>query len=162
MKNLKKIGRLFSILTFSIFAISCSNEDENTTANPEPSDITPTLIGRGELYGSGEENIPEQNLVITNATEWNNLKTQMNITNNVSSGFNENGIDFSNCKIIASFDEVEPNGGHALDNTNIVETEENITVTIQHTGPEGNATTVMTQPFSIVRIPISPKPIVFN
>lgn len=158
--TLRNIVSLFSILIFSCFA-SCSHEDGNT--NLQSTTVNPTLIGNGALYGDGAENIPQQNLVITSMAQWNSLKAQMNTVNNATADFNENGIDFSNCKIIASFDKINPNGGNQINNNNIVENANNITVTIQMTGStEPFVTTVMTQPFSIVRIPISPKPIIFN
>jgi hypothetical protein len=160
MKNntLKNTLRLFSILIFSV-AASCSHEKENTNTNFQSTTVTSTLIGQGEMYGNEPGTIPQQNIVINNTADWENLKSQMNIT----SDLNENGIDFSACVVIASFDHVSGNGGYRIDNSNIVEDLNNIIISIQRTGPPGpHATTVVTQPFSIVRIPISPKPIIFN
>lgn len=154
MKNTNILLNLLSLFLL----VSCSNNENNNRITP----IIPTIIGFGELYGNGQENITQQNRIITNTTDWNNLKSQMNIVNNVTQGFNETGIDFATCKIIATFDQIRGNGGHTIDNTIITENTNNIIVTIQQTSPTGAATTVMTQPFKIVRIPISPKPIIFN
>lgn len=154
MKNSNILLNLLSL--FLLF--SCSNNDQNNRTTI----ITPTVIGYGELYGNGEENISQQNRIITNSTDWNNLKAQMNIVNNATEGFDEVGIDFATCKIIATFDQIRGNGGYIIDNSTIIENADTIIVTIQQTSPTGAATTVMTQPFKIVRIPISSKPIIFN
>lgn len=160
MKNiaLKNSLRLFSIIIFLVLT-SCNHDEGSANANFQSTNVTPTLIGNGEMYGNEAGTIPQQNIVITNTTDWDNLKNQMNIT----SGLNENGIDFSTCVVIASFDQVRGNGGYQINNLDIVENSNNIIISVQRTGPPGPfATTVMTQPFSIVRIPISPKPIIFN
>jgi hypothetical protein len=148
---------LIVVLIISLVNSSCCTD--NNMAHT----ITPTVIGYGSLFGAGEENIPEQNIVITNMTEWDNLKTKMNITNNTTDSFNETGIDFSTCKIIASFDQIRNYGGFTIDNTNIIENEYNIIINIQHFAPNtGNVPLIIEQPFKIIRIPKIPKPIVFN
>ncbi len=53
-----------SIFTF----ISCNNSETN---NLPPQNITPVLIGKGELSGNGKENISQQNIVIANQSEFN-------------------------------------------------------------------------------------------
>jgi hypothetical protein len=154
---MKNSNILVNFLYFFLL-VSCSNNEQNNRTTP----ITPTVIGYGELYGNGEENISQQNTIITNSTDWNNLKAQMNTVNNATTGFNETGIDFETCKIIATFDQIRSNGGYTIDNSTITENTDNIIVTIHQTSPSEVATTVITQPFKIIRIPISPKPIIFN
>jgi hypothetical protein len=59
------------------------------------------------------------------------------------------------------FDEVKSDGGWSIDITNIENQENQIVVTVTnlHTG---NITSVMTQPYQIVKIPVSDKEIVFE
>lgn len=145
------------IILLSIFVLSCNSDDSNSgTIN-----IESTLIAKESLFGNGEEGINEQNLVISDTNTWNDLISQMNSVNNVSENFSEIDIDFSEYKVIAIFDDVKPNGGYSLD-VNIVSNSENIIVNTILSQPEGNATTVITQPFIIVKISNSELPIIFE
>lgn len=135
---------------------SCSNIDDRTI----PRTINPIQIGKGELYGAGSENIPKQNIVITNKSDWANLVNAINSNGNISNGFTEVEIDFTCFQIIAVFDDVKPNGGHSIDIIEVIENEGDIVVIIKNI-LTGDATQVITQPFHIVKIPRSSKPIVF-
>tara|TARA_B110000114_G_scaffold133888_1_gene140372 strand:+ start:183 stop:563 length:381 start_codon:yes stop_codon:yes gene_type:complete len=123
--------------------------------------IESTLIAKDNLFGNGDEGIIEQNLEITDQKTFDNLISQMNTVNNVSDSFSEIDIDFSQYKVIAIFDEIRENGGHSLE-LNIKSNSENIIVNITDVVPEGNATTVITQPFHIVKISNSDLPIIFE
>ncbi|SFZ93280.1 hypothetical protein SAMN05428642_10343 [Flaviramulus basaltis] len=136
--------------------ISCNNDDNSNTIN-----IESTLIAKDNLFGNGSEGLSKQNMVITDQSIWDELITKMNTTNNESSNFSEVDIDFSEYLIIAIFDEIKTNGGHSLE-LNIFSNTENIIVKITDLAPQGNATTVMTQPYHIVKIPKTNLPIVFE
>jgi len=127
-------------------------------ADPEPPLDSLVLIAKGNLTGS--EGIPKQNLVITTQTDWENLITAMNSVNNVSDSFAEINIDFSKYQVIAVFDEVKSNGGWSVDITDITENTDSVVVLIENL-KRGDSTSVVTQPFYIVKIPVSEKPIVF-
>jgi hypothetical protein len=143
------------LLTFLLF--SCSNSDK-TTATFQ---LSPELIIKGELYGNGDENITEQNLVISNQTDWNLLQTKMNIVNPTFPQY-PNMVDFTTYKVIAIFDKIRGNGGVNIGIASVTETQEEIQITISHSGPTEVATTVINQPFHIVKIPKTSKPIIFN
>jgi len=145
------------IILLSIFFLSCNTDDNNS----EMTNVESTLIAKDNLFGNGDEGIVEQNMVITDQSTWNDLITQMNSVNNVSDNFSETDIDFSEYKVIAVFDEIKGNGGHSLE-LSINSNSENIIVSITDLGPEGNAITVMTQPFHIVKIPTSDLPVIFE
>jgi hypothetical protein len=135
----------------------CTTNDDNE----ETLTIESNLISKANLFGNGEEGIPKQNLIVSDVTTWENLITQMNPVTNVSNNFSETNIDFSKYKIIAVFDEIKANGGHRLEldiETNL----DNIIIGITDIAPEGNATTVITQPFHIVKITNSDLPILFE
>lgn len=108
-------------------------------------------IAKDNLYGNGDEGIIEQNMVISESTSWTNLIAQMNSVNTVSDSFSETDIDFSEYRVIAVFDEIKGNGGHSLE-LNIRSNFENIIVSITDIVPLGNATSMITQPFHIVKI----------
>ncbi len=135
---------------------------ENTTMDTSKTELNDTnLIAKGNLYGSGEEGIEAQNLVITNQKDWDELIAQMDSVNKVSTGFSETTIDFSKHSIIAVFDEVKTSGGHSLE-LNITTNSENTLVDVNHISPKGNATSVMTQPYYIIKIYKNDLPTVFK
>lgn len=145
------------IFLISVLSFGCDSNGSQSKLTP----VTSTLIAKDNLYGNGAEGIDQQNLVITDQGIWTDLLTQMDAVNDVSSSFSEIDIDFSEYTIIAVFDELKSSGGHSIE-LNIISNSEQVIVSISHTIPEGNALTVMTQPFHIVKISNSDLPIVFE
>ncbi len=135
---------------------SCTNDVDNFAF--QPTEISFTEIGKGALYGNGQEGIPESVLTISNNNEWQNLISQMNAVNNTSDSFTETDINFNEFMIIAIFLEVKPSG-LVVETENVVENENSITISTLET--EG-ATAVMTQPFSIIKIPKTEKTILLE
>jgi hypothetical protein len=98
-------------------------------------------------------------MVITNTTDWQSLLDQMNSNNsNETNDFTEINIDFDNYIVIAVFLEVKPVNWF-VEITTIIENETNIMVSQVDT--EGGFT-VIRQPYHIVKIPITDKPVVFE
>jgi len=151
---MKSLLFLFALTIF----IGCNNNDDEFF----PLTISTTLIGNGNLYGYGKENITKQNLIISSNKAWSELMNKMNSANNETENFTETEIDFTNFIILAVFDEIKMSGGYTIDITNVVENQNDLTVTIQHLSPNGGVYTVITQPFHIVKIPITKKKIFFN
>jgi len=150
---MKKIILSFLVLLF----IGC-NKDE---LDEYPKLIEPVLIGNGSLHGNGSEGITQSNQIILNQTDWVNLITQLDSYNNVSNNFSNLNLDFSQFIIIAVFDEVRENGGHSIDIVEVMENKTNITIKIEKL-QTGGGSSVITQPFYIVEIPRTKKPIVFE
>ena len=140
-----------------IFGIAISCNDNDDDLNP----INFTEIGQNNLYGSGEENILQQNLTISDSETWNDLLDKMNTTNNESDEFTETDIDFEEFVVIAVFDKIYGNGGHSIDIIKITENENKVIVKIENI-MGGDATSIMTQPFHIVKIPKTDKLIIFE
>ncbi|MEF3077977.1 protease complex subunit PrcB family protein [Winogradskyella poriferorum] len=140
-----------------LFALNCKSAENQAKMKQE----NIILIGKGNLYGSGAEGVEKQNLVITTTEEWKDLLNKINAANKVSDSFSETDIDFSEYTVIAVFDEIKNSGGHSL-NLAIQETKEKILVEVLRKGPNGIATSVMTQPYYIVKIPKPSLPIVFE
>lgn len=149
----KNILILLTILTFS-----CTSNDENTKENTNFD-----VISKGALHGAGNEGIMEQNLIITDSDAWTSLVNQMDFVNNVSNSFSEVAIDFSEFTVIAVFQDVKSNGGYGLD-MEITTDSKSIFVDITELVPgvEDNVTTVVTQPYYIVKIPKTDLSIVFK
>jgi len=151
MKNI-----LVAVITFLI--IGCASKKEvNST------DIESSLISKGILGGAGAEGIEKQNLVITDAKTWQDLMAKMNSVNNVSEHFSETDIDFSKFTVIAVFESVKNSGGFELD-LKVTSDTETVLAEVIKSGPEkgGFVTTVMTQPYYIIKIPKTDLPIVFQ
>ena len=143
------------ILILSLFiSLGCNNSDPQTPF--QSTEITFTEIGKGALFGNGVENISQTSFLINNQTEWQNLMNQMDSVNNISDTFPETNIDFETYSIVAVFLEIKSNGWEVVINT-IIENEDNITISTQETE---FVSTVITQPFHIVKIPKTTKEIV--
>jgi hypothetical protein len=155
MKNkYKYLKTVLCILTLMLTAFNCS-KDQGENKN----EIQFAVIGQGNLNDS--QSVLEQYSVIKNKSDWESLIIKMNAYNNTSSTFIEKDIDFSRFIIIAVIDQVKGSGGWTIDITDIAENSENITVSLKNLH-KGNATSVMTQPFQIVKIPIANKEIIFD
>jgi len=153
---MKKYGL---VILVALLAFSCDSEEDNS--DTERILVEQTLIVSDNLYGNGDEELVSQNMVITNQNAWDALIAQLDSVNNVSGHFSETAIDFSLYTVIAVLDEIKGSGGHSLE-LSIMSNTENILVHVTDLAPEGNATTVITQPFIIVKISNSDMPIVFE
>lgn len=150
---------LFLLLCFIFFMISCSDNHDNDEQLESKNQINFQLIGKGNFMATYAT---PQNTVITNSTQWNNFLNQIDGPNNhPSAGFTETNIDFNQFMIILVVDEVYPNGGHSVDIITVDENPQNIEIDVEKL-LQGNVTTVVTQPYHIVKIPKIAKPVLFN
>lgn len=156
--KMKPIFLIFLLVAF----VSCQ---PNEVAPETSKDITFTkdldfsVVAQGNL--SGSENIEKSNLIIQDNTSWEGLINKMNSVNNVSSKFIETNIDFSSYTIIAVFDKVYGNGGHSIDVINVTENDFNVIVKLDRL-LKGDLTSVITQPFQIIKVPKTAKQITFE
>ena len=149
------------LLLCSIFflTISCRDNNDDDEQLKSKSQINFQLIGKGNLTGSYTA---QQNTVITNTTQWNNFLSQIDGQNNhPSTDFTETNIDFNQFMVIVVIDAVYPNGGHSVDIMTVEENPQNIEIDVEKL-LQGNVTTVVTQPYHIVKIPKILKPVIFN
>lgn len=148
------------LLLCSILLILTSCRDNNDENIESKNQINFQLIGKGNLMGSSYA--PPQNTAITNSTQWNNFLNQIDSSNNhPSSTFTETNIDFNQFMVILVVDSVYPNGGHSVDIMTIDENTQNIEVDVEKL-LQGDVTTVITQPYHIVKTPKILKPVIFN
>jgi hypothetical protein len=152
----KSILVIISILSILIFESGCKDNKETCFQKVEF-----TKIGKDNLYGSGKEGIAKCNLIIRSQTEWLDLISKMDSYNAVTDNFTEKNIDFSNYIIIAVFDSIKQNGGHSIDIVDININCDNMVISISNLN-KGDMTTVITQPFHIIKVPKTKKLICFD
>ena len=151
---------IFLLGIISLALLSCRKEEVLELS------FEVTEIHKGMLYGVGDEGIPEQNILIENESDWNDLISDMNSVNEVSSSFYETDIDFTSYMVLAVFSPVYTSGGHGIEIVNVIENMYlgNIVATVEHQSPDsgGMVITVMTQPYHIVKISKRPVPVIFQ
>ena len=116
--------------------------------NKYPKALNFTLIGKGNVSGSGEENLNKQNVVITDSIQWQRLLSEMDSHRNVSSLLTETNIDFDKFQLIVVIDSIRPNLCE-INIKSITENKSDISVCTEKTSYDA---TVVTQPFCIVKI----------
>lgn len=144
------------LILLVLFFLGCKKESNEPVLPKQTGPVSFNSIKRGTMNGS--EGIAESNLVINNNADWQNLISQMDSQSNISSTFSETDIDFNEYTIIAVFYEVK-NSYWLIEVTAINENEENLSVTIEDTPTTGSA---ISQPFHIVKIDKTTKPILFQ
>lgn len=149
-----KILILVSVLAF----FACKKEDVLTGSPKQATPVSFTVIGQGALYGNGGEGIAQSNLVLTNDTDWQNLMSQMNSVNNVTDNFSGTNVNFSDSMLVAVFLDVKQSGW-SVEVSGIEESATEITVAQKDTP---SVSSVITQPFHIVRMAKTSKTIVFE
>ena len=145
-----------------LFMVGCSAPKEVLVANADLHQVEFETIGKGSLYGAGEEGIEESNILIRSKQEWQGLKKNIDAVNKVSQNFKEHEVNFEEYYLIACFDPVRPNGGYSMKIKDVLESPTQIEVLIEHPKPQGMAISVLIQPYHIIRIPITDKDILFR
>lgn len=143
----------FILLTLIVTSFSCKSLQDPSTDNM-------TLIQQSELLGNGQEGIKGSYQVITDADDWTVLKDKMNSVN--AQRIKMEPVDFSKEIIIALFSDVQGSGGNSIQIDNIVQKKNEIIVQVKKTSPSGKATSMMTQPYYIVKLPQTKKEIKFE
>jgi hypothetical protein len=142
-------------LTFVLLFTFSSCSDDNTTSTTfEPVTITPILIGKGFNF---DEATPG-NLVISNQADWDAFLISMGY---YSSFFINTPVDFSLYEVIAIVDIERGYSGFSVNIDSIIENENDITVDFS-VQDSGDGYTDMGYPYHIVKIPRSPKPVIFQ
>ena len=125
-------------------------------------DLELTLIHQGALYGNGDENISNENFVIKKEEDWQELLDKINAVNNESDNFYETEIDFDEFIILACFDKVRSSAGYSISISAFEVKNNAIIFTVSTENPEGMVSAVITQPYSIAKIPKTNKKITFT
>lgn len=147
--------KIFLIAVLSMVLINCSSDDNNNESFSSQN-IDFTTIGQGVAIVN-LMTIEQQNIAITNQTDWNQFLESFPHAAEIS----ETDIDFNTFQVIVSIDEERGHTGHWLEITEIIENENNITVTIV-TGEYDSGFESICRPYHIVKIPKSDKPVIFE
>ena len=156
--------KIFLISILSMALINCSSDDSNNESFT-PQNIDFETIGQGQIITIINTEEEQNNIVITNESDWNQLVEELffRMEEFPDLGAEElpTEIDFNTFQVIVSVDEVRPSLSNWLKITNIIENEENITVTILKEWDDFGFQ-ALCQPYHIVKIPKSDKPVVFE
>ena len=152
-----KTKRLFFAST--LFLLACGKQPFEV----EGEAVAYTEMAAGDLYGNGEEEIPAQATAIYSAEVWTNLLEKMNAVNAVDDSFVVTDIDFDTEMILVLFDEIKGTDGHQIRVSKMIEFEDQIILTVAKNEPtEDVLSTVITQPFYIIKAAKTEKAIIFN
>lgn len=127
--------------------------DSNDISDVQSIEIDFFQICKG---GMGEEGISESNLIISNNSDWQSLLTQIDSVNSFSSGFSEVDIDFDQFTVLAVFLDVKPSIWF-VEVVSVVESSNTIAISIDEIETGLDA---ISQPFHIIKIPVSEKSII--
>ncbi|MEM0541790.1 hypothetical protein WFZ85_04120 [Flavobacterium sp. j3] len=144
---------LFLSFLCIIMLTGCS-DDDSAPAPFEPITIEPVLIGKG--FSTDE--ITSGNFVISTQTDWDAFL--INMDDIVGAPLNTN-VDFSLNEVIVVIDVLRPDTGHSVNIDTVIENENDITVNYSLMDI-GDGFTDTNQPYHIVKIPISSKPVIFQ
>jgi hypothetical protein len=155
---MKKLAFLPIVLTL---LLSCSSDDNGNVEEVfEPFEVTFATVAKGELFGT--EGIVEQDIVINSPMDWSELLDAMTPYDGYLFEIYEEDISFEEFQVLASFDGHRPYPGWAVEIVLITEFEEYIKVTVNFFMEYIGINPMINQPFHIVKIPKSDKPVVFE
>ena len=142
---------ILCVFLFGVLGCSSTIQPSKTLKKEE---IVFSTISKGALFGNGIEGILEEKFTITNEKQWQVFLNKINSVNNVSSSFSEININFSNHNIICVFDTIRNTGGYAIEIERIFIEKKNLNIVYnkKEPGPMEMVTTIITQPYHIVKI----------
>ena len=141
------------LCTFLLVLLGCSSTIQSSKTLKKE-EIVFSTISKGTLFGNGIEGILEEKFTITNEKQWQVFLNKINSVNNVSSSFSEININFSNHNIICVFDTIRNTGGYAIEIERVFVEKKNLNIVYnkKEPGPMEMVTTIITQPYHIVKI----------
>ncbi len=142
---------ILCIFLFGVLGCSSTIQPSKTLKKEE---IVFRTISKGTLFGNGIEGILEEKFTIKNEKQWQVFLNKINSVNNVSSSFSEININFSNHNIICVFDTIRNTGGYAIEIERVFVEKKNLNIVYnkKEPGPMEMVTTIITQPYHIVKI----------
>lgn len=144
--------RTLIFISILLLVVSCKKDNSFI-----PHTITPILIGKGIINGT--ENIAQQNTVINTQAEFNVILNKLD--SYLLDTFTETNVDFNNYSVLAVFDTIKPDCGYYITISNVMENADSVIVDIVK-GYTVCALLTVAQPFHIVKIPKTNKPIIFQ
>lgn len=149
---MKKLIFILSLVLVSFSIYSCKSDDNEQYKTV----INTHLVAKGNTSATY---VTPQKSVFKTANEWNNFLASYQPT--APTNLQQANIDFAQYDVLTVVDDVYGNGGHSIDIMSVTENPQNIVVIVDKL-LTGDATTVVTQPFHIVKITKTTKPIIFQ
>lgn len=161
--NYPDYASLFFLVTVGFMYSSCQPiKDSNMEEFENPQVIETGIEEYGILYGYGSEGFNQGVFVLKSIDEWNQFLAQIDLSNQAVQKFSNLELNFEKEMVVAYFDKVRTTGGYSVSFVNALLFQDKIQIMIQEKSPNGQATTVMTQPFFIVTIPTNDKLVQFE
>lgn len=152
---------IFSILVFSsvlLFGMNCSSSKK--TAIITPRDMTYTTIKSGNMFGAGEEGFAAGIIAASNTVDMNFLIKKINgVNDEIKESLISDVHFFDESMLLFIFDKVRGSGGHVIQVETITNTGTEISVAVKEIAPNGPASTVLSQPYTILQLKKSTLPV---
>lgn len=149
---MKKLIFILSVILVSFTIYSCKNDDDHQSKNL----LNTQLVAKGSTSG---QYVNAQKSVFKTTAEWNAFLTSYQTT--APDVLAQANIDFNQVDVIAVVDQSYGSGGHSIDIISVTENPQNIVVVVDKL-LTGDVTTVVTQPYHIVKMSKTLKPVIFQ
>src|SRR5690606_18507690 len=147
--------RITYMLVLSFLMFSCGNKEKSESVK----EISFSTISQGDLKGNGKESIEKSKLIISDTDAFKVLVSKINNVNDEISPIP--AVNFDQSIVLAVFDDIKSHGGHSIDITKVTEHQDRFVVEVERLNT-GGMLTIMTQPYHLVKIPKTSKPIIFK
>src|SRR5690606_858682 len=146
---------IFLTAFLSIALMSCNSDDNGGNVGTE--EVEFTNVAQSYIPNTPYEDNPNaQNMVISDDDTWQDF------TEELGTAIDETTIDFANYQAIVVIDDMRPAGRYSIDIVSVTVNRQNISVSIETTFVEQITFQMPIQPYHIVKIPKTEKPVVFE
>ncbi|MFA7446467.1 MAG: protease complex subunit PrcB family protein [Flavobacteriaceae bacterium] len=154
--------KIFLTVILSMMLMSCSSDDNESfsSQNMEFSTIARFVIGNTPFLDNSES----QNIIISDSANWEDFLVDLeyHLGYSIDSINIDSSVDFETYQVISVFDQIRPTGGFGISVISVIENQNNIIVNLETSYDDGITFQMPIQPFHIVKIPKSDKPVVFE
>jgi len=142
-----------------ILALCCSAINCKSTDSLKMKGSQVQIVTNGGLYGNGKEGFEKGHQAIKSKVDYKAMINKMNRANKVAKPEEANTIDFENYILVAIFDKVRSTGGYSMEFEKMTMEGQNLILHIKMNKPERLATSIMTQPYLLLKLPKTNKEI---
>ena len=119
---------------------------------PESTQVAFDVACTNNMYGAGQEGIIDTAILITSNSEMENIIALINGVNANECVKNLSELNFNEVSVICIVDKQKGSGGHAIEINDVSSSDSKLIIQWSSISPDGNSTTVMTQPFIFATI----------
>jgi len=140
------------LATFLTILYSCGTNNNKHEENT-PTKVDFEIIKTGVLHGAGEEGFFQEAVKVSNIEEFNQMQNKVNSVNKEVEDDIISGESFFNEQMLVFvFDKVRGTGGYNFNIKHAIVQNDTIEITAFSKKPEGPATSIVTQPFQILKM----------